>query len=79
MSRPSVAMDRALRRIDSDSRKVVEDLAMARRSAGLSLRAVGASCGMSKTTIQRIETGATRTLEPRTLAAIGAVVGWTCA
>jgi transcriptional regulator with XRE-family HTH domain len=75
MGRSSVAVDRARRRIDADLRRVIDDLAAARRAAGLSLRAVGLACGVGKSTIARIESGATRTVDVRLLAAIGAAVG----
>jgi transcriptional regulator with XRE-family HTH domain len=75
MGRSSVAVDRARRRIDADLRRVIEEIAAARRSAGVSLRGVGLGCGVGKSTIARIESGATRTVDLRLLAAMGAAVG----
>lgn len=51
------------------------DIAAARRNAGISQDAIGAACGMSGSAVGRIETGFTRTVDVRTLAAIAAAVG----
>ena len=75
MGRTSVAVDRARRRIDADLRRVIDDVAAARRSAGLSLRTVGAACGVGKSTVARLESGWTKTVDVRLLAAMAAVVG----
>jgi transcriptional regulator with XRE-family HTH domain len=75
MGRRSLAVDRARRRIDADLQRAVDDAANARRAAGLSLRDVAASCGVSKTTIARIETGQTGIVDLRLFACFGAAVG----
>lgn len=75
MGRHSTLVDRALRRIDADVWRCVQDLANARRAAGLSLRAVGIACGVSKSTIARTESGHGRTVDMRLLARMGAAVG----
>ena len=75
MGRTSVPVDRARRRIDADVRGVLQDLGDARRGSRLSLRVVGAACGVSKSTISRIESGHTRTVDMRLLAAFGGAVG----
>ena len=51
------------------------DIAAARRNAGLSQDAVGAACGISGSPVSRIESGQTRTVDVRTLAAMAAAVG----
>jgi transcriptional regulator with XRE-family HTH domain len=68
-------VDRARRRIAEDDRRVRADIVAGRRNSGLSQDAVGAACGISGSTEGRIETGITRTVDIRTLAAIAAAVG----
>ena len=75
MGRRSVSVDRASRRLEADLWRAVQDVATARRAAGLSLRVVGLACGVSKSTIARIESGVTRTIDVRLLAAMAATVG----
>jgi transcriptional regulator with XRE-family HTH domain len=58
-----------------DDRRVRSDIGAARRGAGLSLDDVGAACGLSGSAVGRIESGATKTVDVRTFAAIAAVVG----
>jgi transcriptional regulator with XRE-family HTH domain len=67
--------ERARRQMTEDERRVRADIGHARRGAGLSHDAVGAACGISGSTEWRIERGITRTVDVRTLACLGAVVG----
>jgi transcriptional regulator with XRE-family HTH domain len=75
MGTRSGAIDRALRRIAEDDRRVRADISASRRNSGLSQDSVGAACGISGSAEGRIESGATRTVDIRTLAAIAAAVG----
>ena len=69
-------VERARRRIAEDDRRVRADIVAARRNAGLSQDAVGAACGISGSAEGRIESGLTRTVDVRTLAAMAAAVGF---
>lgn len=71
-SRPA---DRARRRIEDDLHRVLHDVELARRSAGLSFDSVGEACNISGSTAGRIVRGATRDPEFGDLAAMAAVVG----
>jgi transcriptional regulator with XRE-family HTH domain len=75
MGTKSGAADRARRRIAEDDRRVRADIAAARRNSGLSQDAVGAVCGISGSAEGRIESGATRNVDVRTLAAMAAAGG----
>jgi transcriptional regulator with XRE-family HTH domain len=75
MGTKSGVADRARRRINEDERRVRADIAAARRNAGVSQDAIGAACGISGSAEGRIETGVTRTVDLRTLAAMAAAVG----
>jgi transcriptional regulator with XRE-family HTH domain len=75
MGTKSGAIDRARRRMADDDRRVRADIAAARRNSGLSQDAVGAACGISGSAEGRIESGLTRTVDVRTLSALGAAVG----
>jgi transcriptional regulator with XRE-family HTH domain len=75
MGTRSGVIDRALRRIAEDDRRVRADIAAARRNSGLSQDSVGAACGITGSAEGRIESGATRTADIRTLAAMAAAVG----
>ncbi|HEX2756761.1 MAG TPA: helix-turn-helix transcriptional regulator [Candidatus Limnocylindrales bacterium] len=65
---------RAVERALEDEARVRADLARARRGSGISREIVGKACGLSRTGIERIESG-TRRSTIRELAAFGAVVG----
>ena len=75
MGTKSGVADRARRRISEDERRLRVDIADARRNAGLSQDAIGAACGISGSAEGRIETGVTRIVDIRTLAAMAAAVG----
>lgn len=75
MGTKSGVTDRARRRIAEDDWQVRADIAGARRNSGLSQDAVGALCGISGSAAGRIESGATRIVDVRTLAAMAAAVG----
>ena len=65
---------RAIRTANEDEARVRADLARARRGAGLSREAVGRAAGLSRSALERLETGARR-LTVQELAAVGAAVG----
>jgi transcriptional regulator with XRE-family HTH domain len=65
---------RAIRIAQEDEARVRADLGRARRGAGLSRDAVGRACGLSRSAIERLESG-TRRSTTRELAAFGATVG----
>ena len=67
--------ERARRHMAEDEHRLRAEISRARRGAGLSHDAVGAACGISGSTEWRIERGMTRTVNVRTLACLGAVVG----
>jgi hypothetical protein len=75
VGRPSAAVDRARRRIETDVQRAIEDVASGRRSAGLSLRTVGASCGVSRSAIDRMESHRGRSVDLILLASMAATVG----
>jgi hypothetical protein len=75
MGRPSVQVDRARRRIGADVRRAIEDVAHGRRGAGLSLRTLGASCGVSRSAIDRMEAHRGDVVDLALLAAMAASVG----
>ena len=75
MGRPSAQVDRARRRIESDLLRAIEDVAAGRRSAGLSLRTVGAACGVSRSAIDRMESHRANSVDVVLLASIAASVG----
>lgn len=68
-------IDRAQRRIEEDLHRVRVDVGKARRSAGLSLEAVGRACRVAGSTAQRIEAGTIRDPDLGTLASMAAAVG----
>ena len=65
---------RAVGRALEDEARVRADLMRARRGSGLSREDVGKACGLSRTGIQRLESG-TRRSTIRDLSAFGAAVG----
>ena len=65
---------RAIRIANEDEARVRGDLARARRGAGLSREAVAHSCGLSRSTVERLGMGARRS-SVKELAAVGAAVG----
>lgn len=65
---------RAIRVANEDEARVRADLAQARRGAGLSRAAVARPSGLSRSSLERLETGARRSTV-RELAAVGAAVG----
>jgi transcriptional regulator with XRE-family HTH domain len=65
---------RAVGRAVEDEARVRADLVRARRAAGLSREDVGKACGLSRTGIERVESG-TRRSTVRDYAAFGAAVG----
>lgn len=65
---------RAVGRAVEDEARVRADLVRARRAAGLSRADVGKACGLSRTGIERVESG-TRRSTVRDFAAFGAAVG----
>lgn len=65
---------RAIRTANDDEARVRADLARARRGAGLSREAVGRAAGLSRSALERLETGARR-LTVQELAAVGAALG----
>jgi hypothetical protein len=67
--------ERARQRAEEDDWRVRREISRARRGAGLSCDAVGAACGISGSAAWRIERGITRTVDLRTLACLGSVVG----
>jgi transcriptional regulator with XRE-family HTH domain len=75
MGTRSGVVDRARRRIAEDERRVRADVAAARRNAGVSQDALGATCGISGSAAGRIENGVTGIVDLRTLAAMAAGVG----
>jgi len=75
MARRAAQIDRATRRIDSDLRRALEDVARSRRSSGLSLRTVEAVTGVSKSAIDRLEFYAGSVVDLAALAAVAATVG----
>jgi transcriptional regulator with XRE-family HTH domain len=75
MGRPSVALDRARRRIEADLRRAIEDVAAGRRNAGLSLRTIGAACGVSRSAIDRMEAHRADSVDVVLLASMAASVG----
>jgi transcriptional regulator with XRE-family HTH domain len=58
-----------------DQARVVAEIAQARRGAGLSRGEVGRACGLSRSTLARVESGLRRVTTLAELACIGAVVG----
>jgi transcriptional regulator with XRE-family HTH domain len=75
MARRRAAIDRATRRIESDLRRVLEEVASARRASGLSLRTVAAATGVSKSAISRLESYRGSTVDLAALAAVAAATG----
>ena len=75
MGRPSTRVDRARRRIESDLLQAIEDVAAGRRNAGLSLRTVGAACGVSHSAIDRMESHRANSVDVVLLASMAASVG----
>jgi transcriptional regulator with XRE-family HTH domain len=75
MGRPSVQVDRARRRIEADLRRAIDDVAEGRRASGLSLRAVGAACGVSHSAIDRMEAQRGASVDLVLLASMAASVG----
>jgi hypothetical protein len=75
MGRPSVTVDRARRRIEADLRRAIEDVAAGRRNAGLSLRTIGAACGVSHSAIDRMEAHRADSVDVVLLASMAASVG----
>lgn len=67
--------ERARQRADEDDRRVRAEIGRARRGAGLSCDAIGAACGISGSAAWRIERGITKTVDIRTLACLGSMVG----
>ena len=65
---------RAIRIANEDDSRVRADLARARRGTGLSREAVAHACGLSRTALERLETG-TRRSTVQEFAAVGAAVG----
>lgn len=65
---------RAIRVAHEDEARVRIDLARSRRNAGLSRDVVGKACGLSRSGVERIESGARRSTIHE-LAAFGAAVG----
>jgi transcriptional regulator with XRE-family HTH domain len=65
---------RAVGRADEDEARVRSDLVRARHGSGLSRDDVGKACGLSRTGIERLESG-TRRSTVREYAALGAAVG----
>lgn len=65
---------RAVGRAVEDEARVRSDLIRARRASGLSRAEVGKACGLSRTGVQRLESGTRRSTVPE-LAAYGAAVG----
>jgi len=66
---------RAMRVAAQDLARVLADIALARRSAGLSRSEVGRACGVSRSTFARIETGARSVTTLAELSCLGAAVG----
>lgn len=66
---------RARRIAEADRLRAGADIHAARRSAGLSLRAVAAACGASASQLSRIERGRLASVSAEQLAIVGAVVG----
>jgi transcriptional regulator with XRE-family HTH domain len=75
MGRPSAGVDRARRRIESDLRRVIDDVAAGRRNAGLSLRTVGMACGVSRSAVDRMESHRADSVDVVFLASFAASVG----
>src|SRR5258705_2010846 len=75
MGTKSGIAERARRQMTEDDRLVRAEISRARRGAGLSHDAVGAACGISGSAEWRIEHGTTKTVDVRTVACLGAVVG----
>ena len=70
-----MTVDRARRRIEADLRRAIEDVAAGRRNAGLSLRTVGAACGVSRSAIDRMEAHRADSVDVVLLASMAASVG----
>jgi transcriptional regulator with XRE-family HTH domain len=68
-------IDRARRRIEDDLRRVLSEIDLGRRNAGLSHDAVGAACHMSGSTIARTLAGEIARPDIRLLAEMAAAVG----
>lgn len=75
VSRTSARVDRARRRMHLDLRRAIDDVAAGRRNAGLSLRAVGATCGVSHSAIDRMEAHRADSVDLTLLASMAASVG----
>src|SRR5437879_9972888 len=65
---------RALRVAGEDLARVRSELARARRSAGLSQAEVARACGLSRSAMSRLESGANRRVTIAELACIGGAV-----
>ena len=63
------------RRMDDDLGRVERELWIARRGAGLSLEDVSAACGVSTSTVWRLEAGLVRNPDLLLLAGVAAAVG----
>src|SRR4051794_30406630 len=75
MARRAATIDRAIRRIDRDLQKVINDVAEGRRASGLSLRTVESVTGVSKSAIDRLEGYRGTVVDLAALAAVAAAVG----
>ena len=75
MARRAARIDRATRRIETDLRRVLSDVGASRRSSGLSLRAVEAVTGVSKSAVGRLESYKGTVVDLADLAAVAAAVG----
>src|SRR4051794_3159324 len=75
MSTRESRTDRARRVIAEDERRVLAEIAMGRRSSGLSRRELGKACGISASAESRIERGHTRRIDPALLGCLAAAVG----
>ena len=75
MSTRESQTDRARRVIAEDERRVRAEIALGRRSSGLSRRELGLACGISASAESRIERGHTRRIDRELLACLAAAVG----
>jgi DNA-binding XRE family transcriptional regulator len=75
MTSRSGPISRALRIAAEDLARVRSEIARGRRGAGLSQTAVGRPCGLSRTSVARIEVGTRRGTTVQELACLGAAVG----
>jgi transcriptional regulator with XRE-family HTH domain len=73
--RRNASIDRATRRIESDLRHVLDDVGGGRRASGLSLRAIEAATGVSKSAVDRLESYRGSVVDLAALAAVPAAVG----